>query len=146
MRRVAVLVGVLAIALAGAYLFTSWYLVKVMVSLDARKSDEQILAAVEQLAEYAEVDQRVILDEMRRRGLTQSRHFQEYLKAAQQGDVTAQHDLGLLYAAGLDVEQDYGEALKWWRKAAEQKAPTLSTRWETSMPMATDGKPLLRTY
>jgi len=38
--------------------------------------------------------------------------FQEYLKAAQEGSVGAQHDVGLLYAAGHGVAQDFGEALR----------------------------------
>ena len=46
--------------------------------------------------------------------------FQGYLKAAEEGDVSAQHDLGVLYAAGEGVAQDFGEALSWWRKAAAQ--------------------------
>ena len=46
--------------------------------------------------------------------------FQGYLKAAQEGGANAQHDVGLLYAAGDGVAQDFGEALNWWRKAAAQ--------------------------
>ena len=39
---------------------------------------------------------------------------------AEQGDASAQFNLGLMYAKGKGVPQDAQEALKWWRKAAEQ--------------------------
>ncbi len=43
-----------------------------------------------------------------------------YHKAAEQGDVYAQYNLGQMYAKGKGVPQDYTEALKWFHKAAEQ--------------------------
>ena len=42
--------------------------------------------------------------------------------AAQQGYARAQYALGLMYAAGLDVSQDYVMAHKWWTLAAAQGA------------------------
>ena len=39
---------------------------------------------------------------------------------AVQGDAWAQYDLGQIFADGRGVPQDYGEALWWWRLAAEQ--------------------------
>ena len=39
---------------------------------------------------------------------------------AEAGDLTAQYNLGTMYAAGQGVEQDYVEGIKWIRKAAEQ--------------------------
>ena len=33
----------------------------------------------------------------------------------------AQHKLGLMYAEGEGVPQDYAEAMKWYRKAADQR-------------------------
>ena len=39
---------------------------------------------------------------------------------AEQGDVVAQFNLGILYDNGQGVPQDYAEAMKWYRKAAEQ--------------------------
>ncbi len=39
---------------------------------------------------------------------------------AEKGDVRAQYNLGMLYASGLGVEQDYHVALKWHRLAASQ--------------------------
>jgi len=43
-----------------------------------------------------------------------------YRKAAEQGDVSAQFNLGFLYAKGQDVPQDYAKAAAWFGKAAEQ--------------------------
>jgi TPR repeat protein len=43
-----------------------------------------------------------------------------YRKAAEQGHITAQNNLGVMYERGLGVEQDYAEAASWYRKAAEQ--------------------------
>ena len=43
-----------------------------------------------------------------------------FRKAAEQGDIEAQNNLGALYYNGEDVEQDYKEALKWYKLAAEQ--------------------------
>lgn len=42
------------------------------------------------------------------------------LALAQTGDTHAQFYLGLMYEHGFGVAVDYGEALKWFRKAAEQ--------------------------
>jgi TPR repeat protein len=39
---------------------------------------------------------------------------------AEQGNVDAQFNLGLLYGVGQGVPQDYQEAVKWYLKAAEQ--------------------------
>jgi TPR repeat protein len=41
-------------------------------------------------------------------------------KAAEQGYVKAEFNLGLLYKNGDGVTQNYAEAVKWFRKAAEQ--------------------------
>ena len=43
-----------------------------------------------------------------------------YRKAAEQGNATAQFDLGYCYKNGEGVEQSYVEAVKWYRKSAEQ--------------------------
>jgi len=45
--------------------------------------------------------------------------FQSALKAAEQGDVSAQRSVAMMYANGKGVQQNYGEAGKWWIKAAE---------------------------
>jgi TPR repeat protein len=39
---------------------------------------------------------------------------------AQQGDATAQLNLGIMYDIGQGVPQDFGEAAKWYRLAADQ--------------------------
>ena len=41
-------------------------------------------------------------------------------KAAEQGDVLAQYNLGWMYANGQGVVQDYKQAVKWYSQAAEQ--------------------------
>jgi hypothetical protein len=43
-----------------------------------------------------------------------------YRKAAEQGNPTAQNNLGVKYFNGQGVQQDYKEAAMWYRKAAEQ--------------------------
>ncbi len=44
----------------------------------------------------------------------------DYRKAAEQGDATAQANLGWCYENGEGVEKNMSEAVKWYRKAAEQ--------------------------
>jgi RNA polymerase sigma factor RpoD-like protein len=46
--------------------------------------------------------------------------FNSLLRAAKQGDASAQNDLGFKYQYGQGVLQNYAEAVKWYRKAAEQ--------------------------
>ena len=41
-------------------------------------------------------------------------------KAAEQGHVNAQHNLGSMYAEGTGVPQGHVEAVRWYREAAEQ--------------------------
>ena len=41
-------------------------------------------------------------------------------KAADQGNVEAQDNLGAMYREGEGVNQDHKEAVRWFRKAAEQ--------------------------
>jgi len=46
---------------------------------------------------------------------------------AEQGDASAQFNLGIMYSEGKGVTQDYAEAVKWYRRAAEQgNAPAQS--------------------
>lgn len=40
--------------------------------------------------------------------------------AANQGNVDAQANLGVVYMTGAGVSQDYGEAARWCRPAADQ--------------------------
>jgi hypothetical protein len=43
-----------------------------------------------------------------------------FRKAAEQGHVSAQFKLGVMYDTGEEVPEDKGEATKWIRKAADQ--------------------------
>ena len=43
-----------------------------------------------------------------------------YRIAAEQGDVGAQYNLGVMYADGEGVPEDDAEAVRWYRIAAEQ--------------------------
>src|SRR5205823_3284228 len=47
-------------------------------------------------------------------------NLQKLTEKAGKGDLNAQHDLGGMYYYGNEVKQDYAEATKWYRKAAEQ--------------------------
>ena len=49
-----------------------------------------------------------------------SEDVQAVVRRAEQSDVTAQFNLGMFYAKGRGVTQDDKEAVKWYRKAAEQ--------------------------
>ena len=46
--------------------------------------------------------------------------LREWLPLAEQGDVSAQYFLGVMYTYGRGVPQNDAEAVKWYRKAAEQ--------------------------
>ncbi|MNG16519.1 Localization factor PodJL [compost metagenome] len=46
--------------------------------------------------------------------------FTWYRKAAEQGDVSAQHNIGVMYAQGVGVIKDVKQAVSWYRKAAEK--------------------------
>lgn len=47
--------------------------------------------------------------------------FAQWVLAAEQNDARAQYRLGSMFDKGEGVEQDYGEARKWYRLAAEQQ-------------------------
>ena len=44
-------------------------------------------------------------------------------KAAEQGDASAQYNLGVMYRDGNGVPKDLAKAVEWFRKAAEQGYP-----------------------
>ena len=46
--------------------------------------------------------------------------FDQALALAQQGNVSAQYNLGVMYTQGQGVAQDYAAAVSWYRKAADQ--------------------------
>jgi uncharacterized protein len=47
-----------------------------------------------------------------------------FLPLADQGNATAQNNLGVMYRDGSGVSQDYAQALEWYRKAADQGEAT----------------------
>ena len=49
-----------------------------------------------------------------------SKAVEWYTKAAEQGNATAQCNLGYMYQYGYGVSQDYSKAVEWYTKAAEQ--------------------------
>ena len=51
-------------------------------------------------------------------------NFAETKERAEQGDEYAQYNLGLMYANGQGVSQNYEQAIKWFTKAAEQGIAT----------------------
>ncbi|HUL05704.1 MAG TPA: trypsin-like peptidase domain-containing protein [Candidatus Acidoferrum sp.] len=48
--------------------------------------------------------------------------FREFLPLAEHGDAHAQYNLGIMYDEGRGVRQDYSEAVKWYRSAAEYRS------------------------
>ncbi len=56
-------------------------------------------------------------------GYSQSKKSEELLRRAHRGDAKAQYFLGTMYDFGAGVPRDYKEAVKWYRKAAEQGVP-----------------------
>jgi hypothetical protein len=46
--------------------------------------------------------------------------IREFTELAEQGNASAQFNLGVMYAEGQGVPQDYKQAEKWYTKAAEQ--------------------------
>jgi TPR repeat protein len=52
--------------------------------------------------------------------LPPSSAFQELTQRATGGDPKAEHDLGMIYAEGNGVPQDFAKSVTWFRKAAEQ--------------------------
>jgi hypothetical protein len=49
--------------------------------------------------------------------------LKEWQPLAEQGEPNSQYNLGLLYARGEGVPQDYKQAIVWYQKAAEQDVP-----------------------
>ena len=61
---------------------------------------------------------------MYREGLSVSQDYSEslkwYMKAADQGSMEGQYNVGLIYMQGLGVSRDPEEACRWFEKAAKQ--------------------------
>jgi len=49
--------------------------------------------------------------------------YEKELSRGEQGDMLAQYWLGVMYSLGQGVAQDYAEAARWYRLAAEQGYP-----------------------
>jgi TPR repeat protein len=49
--------------------------------------------------------------------------YDVFLREAEQGNSSAQYSLGVMYATGKGVEQNYKEAARWYRKSADQNNP-----------------------
>jgi TPR repeat protein len=58
------------------------------------------------------------------------KNAEHYRRAAEQGDATAQFNLGLCYDEGAGVGQDFGQALYWYTKAAEQGLAIAQKTWQ----------------
>ena len=69
--------------------------------------------------------------------------FEDILKAAEQGDVHSQFNLGWMYAEGREVPQNYKQAIYWYAKAAKQG--DASARFNLGM-MYNKGEGVARDY
>jgi len=49
--------------------------------------------------------------------------LKKLMPLAQKGDAISQNTIGKIYMQGQEVQQDYGQALMWFRRAAGQKLP-----------------------
>lgn len=54
--------------------------------------------------------------------------FEWYKKAAEQGDASAQYNLGEMYAGGDSVPQSYEKTFEWIQKAANQEIVAVQRR------------------
>jgi TPR repeat protein len=75
-------------------------------------------------------------------GKSPDRAFRLTLQAAERGYVPAQEVVGMMYAIGKGVPQDYREAAKWFLTAAEAGNTRAATNYVGSLR---SGTPSLRT-
>jgi len=70
--------------------------------------------------EYPKMDKGEIYFEVSSKGSTSNKEkaFKWYKMAAEQGHVSAQLNLGVIYNQGIGAKQNYAEAAKWYGKAA----------------------------
>ena len=78
--------------------------------LDARDDMQAIVVTANSVAPASEV----------KTPLAEGKTIQDLKAKAVKGDLGAQRDLAMAYGEGEGVAQDYAEAAKWFRKAAEQ--------------------------
>jgi len=115
-RNAAAQGDVRALFLLGAMLFDGHAVERDYKQAFKRYTDA--LPSLEEMAEMGKNPSRLpTLEEMRAQGDAGYRWFAE---AANQGYASAQFRLGLMYAEGQGVQQDYKQAVKWFTKAAEQ--------------------------
>jgi TPR repeat protein len=73
-----------------------------------------------------------------------------YRLAADQGNATAQTNLGYMYVTGRGVPRDYAEAVRWYRLAADQGNATAQTNlgvlYETGRGVTQDYAEAVRWY
>lgn len=70
--------------------------------------------------------------------------------STQPTDTEEQYRLGLLYATGTGVPQDYDQAVKWYTKSAEQGHPTaqynLGVMYENGIGVIKDSEQAAKWY
>lgn len=71
------------------------------------------------LSGYKE-DNSIDLDPASHSDQSRKRQIEGFRKAAEQGDATAQYELGIRYYNGYDVKKDYKESVRWLHEAAKQ--------------------------
>lgn len=96
-----------------------------LIPLSQRKAYyQQLISAFSDLNFYSEDFGKQIVDDFVS-GLDMpvsiSQECEELIKKAMEGDAVAQNDLASCYYSGKGIEQNYTEAVKWYRKAAEQE-------------------------
>ena len=74
--------------------------------------------------------------------LAETQDVEETRKKAERGHDRAQYKLGVMYATGEGVPEDHREAVKWFRKAAEQGNPRRNSTWASC---TTEGRECQRT-
>lgn len=70
--------------------------------------------SVEQLQDWLKKGEQAYHEEKYREA------FKWYCEAAEHGNASAQHNLGVMYSEGLGVEKNYEKSFMWYRRAAEQ--------------------------
>lgn len=82
-----------------------------------RGDDDVLTHVAREAADYLDRNYHAAIDALTQQRTQAVAHRREQ---AEQGDVSSQVMLGMMYALGQDVPRDYGQAVTWWRKAAEQ--------------------------
>jgi TPR repeat protein len=81
----------------------------------------QICTQSEHIAAAAELDFPICYRELYQKAIAGDRAaFSELRQQAEDGNPKAQNNLALMYLYGKGVNQNYPEAMKWYRKAADQ--------------------------